>query len=119
MTGSDDARPAASEPRVPDTIECLVVPLDGSDFSLPARPAATRPAVRLGAEVHLLNAVACMATHGRARSAALVGSVATNTRSQAGVRRLVLRSVAATIVRHSRSPVLVVPRPDGATRHER
>ena len=45
--------------------------------------------------------------------------VATNTRSWAGVRRLVLGSVAATIVRHSPSPVLVVPRPDGATRHER
>lgn len=57
MTGSDVARPAASEPRIPDTIDALVVPLDGSGFSLPARPAATRPAVMLGAEVHLLSAV--------------------------------------------------------------
>ena len=296
MTGSSEARPAASEPRVPDTIDALVVPLDGSGFSLTALPAATSLAATLGAGVHLLsavesveqvdardgelarievaghavhrtvvvdrdpagaiheavrklqNAVACMATHGRARSAALVGSVATdvvargrdplvlvcpymgpprhgsgvvacvddspaavvlvavavrwaellgercavltvaedapepvtggpvrrrfgpdgdaegylatlveplradghqvepvvrydpvsvwgglyrylnhhpaalvatNTRSQVGVRRLVLRRVAAAIVRHSRSPVLVLPRPDGATRHER
>jgi nucleotide-binding universal stress UspA family protein len=36
--------------------------------------------------------------------------VATNTRSRRGLRRLVLGSVAATIVRHSPSPVLVVPR---------
>ncbi|MGH9233217.1 MAG: universal stress protein [Acidimicrobiales bacterium] len=210
MTGSDDARPAASEPRVPDAIDALVVPLDGSGFSLTALPAATRLAARLGAEVHLLsavesveqvdardrelarmevpghvvhrtvvvdrdpagaiheavrklqNAVACMATHRRRFGpdgdaegylATLVepfradrhqvepvvrydpasvwgglyrylndhpaALVATNTRSWAGVRRLVLGSVAATIVRHSPSPALVVPRPDGATRHER
>ncbi|MGH9231810.1 MAG: universal stress protein [Acidimicrobiales bacterium] len=296
MTGSDDARPAASEPRVPDTIDAVVVPVDGSGFSRTALPAAMRLAARLGAELHLLsavesleqveardrelaaidvpghtvhrtvvvdrdpagaiheavrkrqNAVACMATHGRARSAALVGSVATeevargrdplvlvcpsmgpprhgsdvvacvddspaavvlvavavrwaellgercavltvaqdapepvtggpvrrrfgpdgdaegylatlvepfradghhvepvvrydtvsvwgglyrylndhpaalvasNTRSWTGVRRLVLGSVAAAIVRHSPSPVLVVPRPDGAARHDR
>jgi nucleotide-binding universal stress UspA family protein len=36
--------------------------------------------------------------------------VATNTRSRTGLRRLVFGSVAATIVRHSPSPVLVVPR---------
>jgi nucleotide-binding universal stress UspA family protein len=296
MTGSEAARPAASEPRVPDTIDAFVVPLDGSGFSLTALPAATRLAAGLGAEIHLLsavesvelvdardgelarievpghavhrtvvvdrdpagaiheavrkleNAVACMATHGRARSASVVGSVATdvvargrdplvlvcpymgqprhgsgvvacvdgspaaaglvavavrwaellgepcavltvaedapepvtggpvrrrfgpdgdaegylrtlvepfrtdghhvepvvrydpvsvwgglyrylndrpaalvatNTRSWAGVRRLILGSVAATIVRHSPSPVLVVPRPDGGTRHDR
>jgi nucleotide-binding universal stress UspA family protein len=36
--------------------------------------------------------------------------VATNTRSRKGLRRLVFGSVAATIVRHSPSPVLVMPR---------
>jgi nucleotide-binding universal stress UspA family protein len=36
--------------------------------------------------------------------------VATNTRSRTGLRRLVFGSVAATIVRHSPSPVLVMPR---------
>jgi nucleotide-binding universal stress UspA family protein len=38
--------------------------------------------------------------------------VVTNTRSWTGIRRLVFGSVAATIVRHSPSPVLVVPRAD-------
>jgi nucleotide-binding universal stress UspA family protein len=119
MTGSDVARPAASEPRLPDTIDALVVPLDGSGFSLPARPAATRPAVMLGAEVHLLSAVESV-DQVDARDRELAGiEVLGHTRSWAGVRRLVLRTVAATILRHSRSPVLVVPRPDGATRHER
>ena len=126
MTGSDPARSSASAPTVPDTVDGLLVPLDGSDFSRVAVPTAARLAVRLGAEIHLLsavesvdeverrdrelarveipghivhrtvvidrdpagaihetlrkleNAVACMATHGRARSAALVGSVATD-----------------------------------------
>jgi nucleotide-binding universal stress UspA family protein len=36
-----------------------------------------------------------------------------NTRSRTGLRRLVFGSVAATIVRHSPSPVLVVPRVEG------
>ena len=39
--------------------------------------------------------------------------VVTNTRSWTGLRRLVFGSVAATIVRHSPSPVLVVPRAEG------
>jgi nucleotide-binding universal stress UspA family protein len=126
MTGSTAAPSAASDPRIPDTVDALLVPLDGSAFSCVAVPIAARLAVRLGAEVHLLsavdsvdqaerrdreladveipghsvhrtvvvdrdpagaihealqnqtNAVACMATHGRARSAALVGSVATD-----------------------------------------
>jgi nucleotide-binding universal stress UspA family protein len=38
--------------------------------------------------------------------------VATNTRSSTGLHRLVFGSVAATIVRHSPSPGLVVPRID-------
>lgn len=38
--------------------------------------------------------------------------VVTNTRSRTGLRRLVFGSVAGTIVRHSPSPVLVVPRID-------
>jgi nucleotide-binding universal stress UspA family protein len=126
MTGSEPARSSASQVRLPETVDALVVPLDGSDFSRVAVPIAARLASRLGAEIHLLsavesvdeverreqelarvdipghavnrtvmvdrdpagaihetlrkleNAVACMATHGRARSAALVGSVATD-----------------------------------------
>jgi nucleotide-binding universal stress UspA family protein len=125
MTGSQAAPPSASEPGVPDTVDVLLVPIDGSDFSRVAVPTAARLAARLGAEINLLsavesvdelerrerelagvgipghrvrrtavvnrdpaeaihealhkldNAVACMATHGRARSAALLGSVAT------------------------------------------
>jgi nucleotide-binding universal stress UspA family protein len=126
MTGSEPARSSTDEPTVPDTVDALLVPLDGSDFSLVAVPIAACLASRLGSEIHLLsavesfdevdgrerelarvdipghvvsrsvvvdrdpagaihealrkleNAVACMATHGRARSAALVGSVATD-----------------------------------------
>lgn len=124
MTGSEPARVSASEPQVPERVDALLVPLDGSDFSRVAVPIAARLAARLGAEIHLLtavesvdqveqqdrelahieipghivhrtvlvdrdsagaihetlrkldNAVACMATHGRARSAAVLGSVA-------------------------------------------
>jgi nucleotide-binding universal stress UspA family protein len=176
MTASQPARSSPTEPRVPDTVDVLLVPIDGSDFSRAAVPTAARLGGRLGAEIHLLSAVesveelergerelarvdvpghrvhrtvlvdrdpagaihealrkldsavACMATHGRARSAAPLGSVAievfarghdplvllvvTNTRSWTGIRRLVFGSVAATIVRHSPSPVLVVPRAD-------
>jgi nucleotide-binding universal stress UspA family protein len=126
MTDFEAARPSSSEPMVPDTVDALLVPLDGSDFSRVAVPIAARLAARLEAEIHLLsavesadevgrrereldrveipghvvkrnvvvdrdpasavhealrklgNAVACMATHGRTRSAALVGSVATD-----------------------------------------
>ena len=108
------------------TIDTVLVPLDGSEFSRTAVPAAARLAARLDAAIHLLSAVgsvdetgqrdadladvevpghrvartvvvdrdpagaihetlrrmpdavACMATHGRARSTALVGSVATD-----------------------------------------
>jgi nucleotide-binding universal stress UspA family protein len=112
---------------VPDRVEIVLVPLDGSEFSERALPVAARLARRLGAEIHLLSAVddeadvarrkeqldayelpclglrrsvvispdparaiheelrrlgpravACMASHGRGRSAALVGSVATD-----------------------------------------
>ena len=107
-------------------IDTVLVPLDGSEFSRTAVPAAARLAARLDAAIHLLSAVgsvdeagqrdadlaevevpghrvartvvvdrdpagaihetlrrmpgavACMATHGRARSTALVGSVATD-----------------------------------------
>jgi nucleotide-binding universal stress UspA family protein len=124
MTASQPARSSPTEPRVPDTVDVLLVPIDGSDFSRAALPTAARLAGRLGAEIHLLSAVesvqelerrerelahvdipghrvhrtvlvdrdpagaihealrkldsavACMATHGRARSAALLGSVA-------------------------------------------
>jgi nucleotide-binding universal stress UspA family protein len=124
MTASQPASSSASQPRVPDTVDVLLVPIDGSDFSRAAVPTAARLAGRLGAEIHLLSAVesveelerrerelarvdipghrvhrtvlvdrdpagaihealrkvdsavACMATHGRARSAALLGSVA-------------------------------------------
>jgi nucleotide-binding universal stress UspA family protein len=124
MSGPTAARPGGSEPTVPDTVEALLVPLDGSDFSRVAVPTAARLAARLGAVIHLLSAVdppdqleererwlarveipgrpvhrtvvvdrdpagaihealrkldndvACMATHGRARSAAVLGSVA-------------------------------------------
>jgi nucleotide-binding universal stress UspA family protein len=110
---------------LPDSVETVLVPLDGSEFSRRALPYAALLAARLGATVHLLSAVAdedevtvreaelaavevrgcpvqrtvvvdrdppgaihqalkqlgsavaCMATHGRGRSAALVGSVAT------------------------------------------
>jgi nucleotide-binding universal stress UspA family protein len=123
MTGPA-ARPSGSESTVPETVDALLVPLDGSDFSRAAVPVASLLAARLAAEVHLLSAVesvdqvatrdrelagvemaghpvhrtvvvdrdpagaihealrkldgavACMATHGRARSAALLGSVA-------------------------------------------
>lgn len=126
MTEFEAARPSSSEPMVPDTVDALLVPLDGSDFSRLAVPTAARLAARLEAEIHLLsavdsadevgprereldrveipghvvnrsvvvdsdpasavqaalrrlgNAVACMATHGRTRSTALVGSVATD-----------------------------------------
>jgi nucleotide-binding universal stress UspA family protein len=108
------------------TIDTVLVPLDGSEFSRTAVPAAARLAARLDAAIHLLSAVgsvdeagqrdadltdvevpghrvartvvvdrdpagaihetlrripgavACMATHGRARSTAFVGSVATD-----------------------------------------
>jgi nucleotide-binding universal stress UspA family protein len=108
------------------TIDTVLVPLDGSEFSRTAVPAATRLATRLDAAIHLLSAVesvdkagnreadlahvavpgrrvrrtvvvdrdparaihetlrrmpagvACMATHGRGRSTALIGSVATD-----------------------------------------
>jgi nucleotide-binding universal stress UspA family protein len=112
--------------RVPERVEIILVPLDGSELSERALPIATRLALRLGAEIHLFSAVedeaeaarrkeqlaayqlpclglhrsvvvsddpagaiheelrrlgppavACMASHGRGRSAALVGSVAT------------------------------------------
>ena len=110
---------------LPDSIETVLVPLDGSEFSSKALPFAVLLAARLGATVHLLSAVAdedgvaareaelaavqvrgcpvrrtvvvdldpagaihqalkqlgsavaCMATHGRGRSATVVGSVAT------------------------------------------
>jgi nucleotide-binding universal stress UspA family protein len=110
---------------VPLELTTILVPLDGSEFSARALPVAGRLARRLGADVHLLSAVAsedevperkaelaaievpgpelhcsvvvsrdpagaihealrripgavaCMASHGRGRSAALVGSVAT------------------------------------------
>jgi nucleotide-binding universal stress UspA family protein len=118
-------RPAFGQPRPPDRVDALLVPLDGSDFSRTAVPVAARLAARLDAEIHLLRAiesvaeveqrerelaaieipghrvtrtvvvdrdpagaihealgkapgsVACMASHGRSRSAAFVGSVAT------------------------------------------
>jgi nucleotide-binding universal stress UspA family protein len=126
MTEFEAARPSSGEPVGPDTVDALLVPLDGSDFSRVAVPTAARLAARLDAEIQLLsavesadevgrreqelgrvsipghlvnrsvvvdrdpasavhealrklgNAVACMATHGRTRSAALVGSVATD-----------------------------------------
>jgi nucleotide-binding universal stress UspA family protein len=126
MTEFEAARPSWSEAVGPATVDALVVPLDGSDFSRMALPTAARLAARLEAEIRLLsavesadeverrereldrvtipghvmnrsvvvgrdpasavhealrtlgNAVACMATHGRTRSAALVGSVATD-----------------------------------------
>ncbi len=107
-------------------VETVIVPLDGSEFSRVAVPAAARLAARLDAALHLLSvvesvdemgardeelaavgvpgrqvvrtvvvdrdpagaihealrkspgAVVCMATHGRARSTAIVGSVATD-----------------------------------------
>ena len=111
----------------PERVEVILVPLDGSEFAERALPVATRLALRLDAEIHLLSvvkeeadsaarkeyldafrmaclgvhrsvivsadpagaiheelrrlgpsAVACMASHGRGRSAALVGSVATD-----------------------------------------
>jgi nucleotide-binding universal stress UspA family protein len=125
MTGSTVARPTRGESGVPEQVDVLLVPLDGSGFSQAAVPVAARLAARLDAEIHLFsavrtaeeveardrelagvvipghavhrtvvvdadpagaihealrkldNGVACMATHGRARSAALVGSVAT------------------------------------------
>ena len=130
MTGSTVARPTARVSRVPDHVDALLVPLDGSGFSRVAVPVATHLAARLDAAIHLLsavrtveeveardrelagvvipghvvhravvveadpaeaihealrkleNGVVCMATHGRARSAALVGSVATEVVSQ-------------------------------------
>jgi nucleotide-binding universal stress UspA family protein len=126
MTEFEAAPPSSGEPVGPDTVDALLVPLDGSDFSRVAVPTAARLAARLDAEIQLLsavesadevgpreqalgrvsipghlvnrsvvvdrdpasavhealrklgNAVACMATHGRTRSAALVGSVATD-----------------------------------------
>jgi nucleotide-binding universal stress UspA family protein len=126
MTEFEDSHPSWSEPMGPDTVDALLVPLDGSDFSRVAVPTAARLAARLEAEIQLLsavesadevgrreqelgrvhipghvvnrsvvvdrdpasavhealrklgNAVACMATHGRTRSVALVGSVATD-----------------------------------------
>jgi nucleotide-binding universal stress UspA family protein len=126
MTEFEAPRPSSSERMGPDTVDALLVPLDGSDFSRVAVPTAARLAARLEAEIQLLsavesadevgrrereldrvhipghvvsrsvvvdrdpanavhealhklgNAVACMATHGRTRSAALVGSVATD-----------------------------------------
>lgn len=114
--------------RVPDHVEVILVPLDGSSFSERAVPVAARLAGKLDAELLLFSAVpdaddvaarqrelaavappgpgpvrrsvvvsldpagaihealrrvgreralACMASHGRSRSAALVGSVAT------------------------------------------
>ena len=126
MTEFEAARPSSSEAVGPATVDALVIPLDGSDFSRMALPTAARLAARLEAEIQLLsavesideverrqreidrvtipghvvnrsvvvdrdparavhealrtlgNAVACMATHGRTRSAALVGSVATD-----------------------------------------
>jgi nucleotide-binding universal stress UspA family protein len=125
MTASEPARSPAIEPG-PETMDALLVPLDGSEFSRVAVSAAARLAAKLGVEIQLLSAVdavdevgprdrdldqvevpglpvhrtvvidrdaagaihealrklgsavACMATHGRARSAALVGSVATD-----------------------------------------
>lgn len=119
--------------RVPEQVEVVLVPLDGSSFSERALPVATRLARRLGAEIHLLSAVedeadaaerkeqlaafgmpclgvhrsvvvsldpagaiheelrrlgpravACMASHGRGRSAGLVGSVATEVVARGG-----------------------------------
>jgi nucleotide-binding universal stress UspA family protein len=111
---------------MPERVEALLVPLDGSEFSERALPVAARLARRLGAAVHLFgavekeadvagreadlaraagtldgihvheevvvdldpagaiheamkrigSAVACMSSHGRARSAAVLGSVA-------------------------------------------
>jgi nucleotide-binding universal stress UspA family protein len=125
MTRPEAERSSPGEPGVPYAVDALLVPLDRSDFSRVAVPAAARLAARLGAEIHLLsavesaddlerrtrelagidipghqvhrtvvvdrdpagaihealrkldNGVACMATHGRARSAAVSGSVAT------------------------------------------
>jgi nucleotide-binding universal stress UspA family protein len=112
---------------MPERVDALLVPLDGSAFSERALPVARRLARRLGSAVHLFsaveradevegrqeqlratartlgempaecevvvdldpagaihealkrvgNAVACMTSHGRVRSAALLGSVAT------------------------------------------
>jgi nucleotide-binding universal stress UspA family protein len=147
MTGSTVARPTARVSRVPDHVDALLVPLDGSGFSRVAVPVAARLAARLDAEIHLLsavrtveeveardrelagvvipghivhrtvvvdpdpaeaihdalrkleNGVVCMATHGRARSAALVGSVATE------------------VVARGRDPlILVCPYVEGARR---
>jgi nucleotide-binding universal stress UspA family protein len=125
MTGSTVARPTRGGSGVPEQVDVMLVPLDGSGFSQAAVPVAARLAARLDAEIHLFsavrtaeeveardrelagvvipghavhrtvvvdadpagaihealrkldNGVACMATQGRARSAALVGSVAT------------------------------------------
>jgi nucleotide-binding universal stress UspA family protein len=112
--------------KIPDVVEAILVPLDGSEFAERALPVASRLAGQLDAEVHLFsavekeddipgreadlsraagrlegvtvreevvvdldpagaihealkrigNAVACMSSHGRARSAAILGSVA-------------------------------------------
>ena len=128
----------AAVAHVPDAVETLVVPVDGSRLSRSAAAVAGPLACRLDAELHLLStvptadqvearlselatievacgrvsrsvavdpdpagviheavdrcpgAVACMATHGRGHSAALVGSVAT------------------AVVARSRHPVLLV-----------
>ena len=111
---------------VPETVDAVVIPLDGSELSLRAVPVGSALAGRVGARIHLVSAVetadevaereaalhavslpdrevhrhvvvdrdpagaihetlrrlapavACMATHGRGRAAALVGSVATD-----------------------------------------
>jgi nucleotide-binding universal stress UspA family protein len=126
MSEFEAAPPSSGAPVGPDTVDSLLVPLDGSDFSRVAVPTAARLAARLEAKIQLLsavesadkvdrreqelgrvsipghvvnrsvvvdsdpasavhealrklgNAVACMATRGRTRSAALVGSVATD-----------------------------------------
>ena len=74
---------------VPDRIDIVLVPFDGSEFSERALPVAARLGLQLNAEVHLLSVV-------KEEAAAAVLPV--------------FGSVAAAIVGHSPSPVLVVPR---------
>jgi nucleotide-binding universal stress UspA family protein len=86
-----------------DGIETLLVPTDGSGLAQRALPTAARLAQRLGANIRLYTAhgkdpvteileeqervgaeAICMATHGHGRSAALIGSVASEVVSRSG-----------------------------------
>ena len=86
-----------------DGIETLLVPTDGSGLAQRALPTAGRLAQRLGANIRLYTAhgkdpvtdileeqervgaeAICMATHGHGRSAALIGSVASEVVSRSG-----------------------------------